>query len=121
MLCPFNVSLKGEKLFITDYLALGSFHPHYTEKIKLTLKLWIRGKCLQTLTFSACYILFGLFPPLLLSLRLAQLSWREREEIHVPGRVSVSNRSAGAAAVAGISITSTVPFLPRIDQLPVSG
>lgn len=66
-------------------------------------------------------VLFLDVPPLSFSLRLPQHGWRYQEEIHVPGRVFVSNRSAGAAAVAGISITSVVPFLPYMDQLPVSG
>lgn len=41
--------------------------------------------------------------------------------INVPGRVFGSNRSAGAALVAGIFITSVELFLPCIDQVPVPG
>lgn len=125
MLRPFNVSLKGEKLFVRDYLTLESFHPHRRETTKLTLKLWIK-RDMSSHTFSACSVLFfffvySTFPPLCASLPLPRLSWRERVEIHVLGRVFVSNGSAGAAVVAGISITPVVPFLPCIDQRPVSG
>lgn len=60
---------------------------------------------------------FHKFSPLSLY-RRSRLSWRDRGEIHVPGRVFVSNRSASAVVVAGTSITSVVPFLPCIDQLP---
>lgn len=124
MLRPFNVFLKGENVFVRDYLTLGSFHPHCSKKTKLTLKLRIK-RDMSSNTFSACSALFSslfwTFPPLCASSPLPQLSWREREEIHVLGRVFVSNRSAGAAVVAGISITPVVPFLPCIDQRPVSG
>lgn len=60
-------------------------------------------------------------PPLSFPLLLPQLRWMDLEEIHVPGRVFVSNRSASVAAVAGISITSVASTLPYIDQIPVSG
>lgn len=121
MLQPFNVSLKGKKLFIRDYLPAGSFHPRCTEKTSPTLKLWIKLRVSSSDLLFFYAICFLDEPFLSFSLHRLQLSWRDLEEIHVPGRVFVSNRSASAAAVAGISITSVVLFLPSIDQLAVSG
>lgn len=116
MLRHFSVSLKAEKA------ASDSFQPHYTEEINPTLKLWIKPEMSSnTLLFFCMLYRFLDVPPLSFSLPLPRLGRRDREEIHVPGKVFVSNRSAGAAAVAGISITSVGPFLPCMDQLPVSG
>lgn len=100
-------------------MAWDSFYPHYTKKINPTLKLALSRTGLQTV-FLLVMSFLDVFS-LSFSLRLPQLGWRDREEIHVPGRVFVSNGSASAALVAGISITSLVPFLPCMDQLTVSG
>lgn len=114
MLCPFNLSQRRNCRSEINYPSI-----HYTEKINTTLNLWIKQKCFQTLFLHVMSFLD--VPPLSFSLRMPQLSGRDWEEIHIPGRVFVSNRSAGAAPVAGISITSVVPFLPYMDQLLVSG
>lgn len=41
-------------------------------------------------------------------------------EVHVLGGVFVGNRSAGVAALAGVSITSAVSHLADIDHVPAS-
>lgn len=97
------------------------FIPSTLKKISPTLKLWVKQDMSSNTLLFLHVISFLDVPPLSFSLHLPQHGWRDQEEIHVPGRVFVSNGSASAAAVAGISITSVVPFLPCMDQLPVSG
>lgn len=111
---PFNVSQSRKA-------ALDSFILMTLKTINPTLKLCIKQDTSSNTLLFLHVISFLDAPPLSSSLRLPQLCWRDREEIHVPGKVFVRNRSADAAAVAGISITSVGPFLPCMDQLPVSG
>ena len=119
---PFLMSLLKEKSCLLEINRPSIlFHPLYPEEINPTLKLWIKQDTSSNTLLFLHVMSFLDVPPLSFSLHLPQLSWRDREEIHVPGRVFVSNGSASAAAVAGISITSVVPFLPCMDQLPVSG